>query len=148
MSNQYHALVLDDSGEHFFCCGKNDCGQLGTGDKNDRALFTQVDLPEKFISLIAGYSNHSLGISKSDGSLWSWGSNSHGQLGQGNQISQLNQPTKISGTHSFVQISAGENFSLALDSMGQVWSFGDSSYGRLGLGNSPPFLLLFVLFSH
>jgi alpha-tubulin suppressor-like RCC1 family protein len=132
--NRNHSLVLDGSGNHFFTCGTNDSGQLGTGDTIEKEKFTQVNLPVKFISLSAGYPDHSLGIAEGDGSLWSWGSNSHGQLGQGEEVPELTQPTKILNTHSFVQISAGDQFSLALDSNEHVWSFGNSAHGRLGLG--------------
>jgi alpha-tubulin suppressor-like RCC1 family protein len=114
--NECHSLVLDGSGNHFFTCGLNDSGQLGTGDTINKEKFTQVNLPVKFISLSAGFENHSLGIAEGDGSLWSWGSNSQGQLGQGEGVPNLTQPTQIPDTHSFVQISAGDQFSLALDS--------------------------------
>ena len=132
-TNSNHALVLDGSGNHFFTCGLNESGQLGTGDTIKKETFTRVNLPVKFISLSAGYPDHSLGIAE-DGSLWSWGSNSRGQLGQGEGVPFLTQPTQILDTHSFVQISAGDQFSLALDSNGDVWSFGNGEYGRLGLG--------------
>jgi alpha-tubulin suppressor-like RCC1 family protein len=55
-------------------------------------------------------------------------------LGQGEEVPNLTQPTKILNTHSFVQISAGNQFSLALDSNEHVWSFGNGAHGRLGLG--------------
>jgi alpha-tubulin suppressor-like RCC1 family protein len=131
--NQYHSLVLDGSGTLYFTCGRNQYGQLGTGDTIQKETFTQVLLPVKFISLSAGYRDHNLGLAE-DGSLWSWGSNTYGQLGQGKGVPNLTQPTQIPDTHSFVQISAGDQFSLALDSNGQVWSFGYATYGRLGLG--------------
>jgi len=131
--NPKHALILDGSRNHFFCCGVNHAGQLGTGDQISIEKFTKVDLPVPFSSLSAG-ENHSLGISELDGALWSWGSNSHGQLGQGRKVEFLKEPTKIPNTQSFVQVSAGNLFSLALDSNGDVWSFGFSGKGRLGLG--------------
>jgi hypothetical protein len=131
--NYNHSLVLDGNGNHFFACGHNESGQLGTGDTINKEKFVQVNLPVKFISLSAGHSDHSLGIAE-DGSLWSWGSNECGQLGQGERIQKLTQPTQIPDTHSFVQISAGYQFSLALDSNEHVWSFGNGDYGRLGLG--------------
>jgi hypothetical protein len=95
-------LVLDGNGNHF-ACGRNESGQLGTGDTIQKEKFTQVNLPVKFISLSAGYQDHSLGIAE-DGSLWSWGSNDFGQLGQGERVSNLTQPTQILNTHSFVQM--------------------------------------------
>jgi alpha-tubulin suppressor-like RCC1 family protein len=133
--NQCHSLVLDGNGNHFFACGDNERGQLGTGDTIEKETFTQVNLPVKFISLSAGYKDHSLGIAEWDRSLWSWGSNKYGQLGQGDEVTKLTQPTQIPDTHSFVQISAGHRFSLALDSNEHVWSFGNDDSGRLGLGD-------------
>jgi alpha-tubulin suppressor-like RCC1 family protein len=60
--NTYHTLVLDTSGIHFFCCGHNLHRQLGCGDSYvNKMIFTQVNLPIKFIDLSAGL-NHSLGI--------------------------------------------------------------------------------------
>jgi alpha-tubulin suppressor-like RCC1 family protein len=62
------------------------------------------------------------------------------QLGQGEEVKYLTQPTQIPDTHSFVQISAGHQFSLALDSdehgfNEHVWSFGNGMYDCLGLGD-------------
>jgi alpha-tubulin suppressor-like RCC1 family protein len=127
--NEYHSLVLDGNGNHFFTCGLNRYGQLGTGDTTKKETFTQVNLPVKFISLSAGF-DHSLGIAECDGSLWFWGSNHLGLLRQGEEV----PITQIPDTHSFVQISAGFQFSLALDSNEHVWSFGNGGCGCLGLG--------------
>lgn len=131
--NYRHHLLLDGDGDCFFTCGCNEHGQLGTGDTINKEKITQVNLPVKFISISAGL-DHSLGIAECDGSLWSWGSNEYGQSGQGEQVLMHAQPTQIPGTCSFVQISAGWKFSLALDSDDHVWSFGNALFGRLGLG--------------
>jgi alpha-tubulin suppressor-like RCC1 family protein len=128
--NYKHSLVLDGSGTHFFTCGNNESGQLGTGDTTEKEKFTQVNLPVKFISLSAGCTDHSLGISECL-SLWSWVC-SYGQLGQGQRVPKLTQPKQIPVTHSFAQIYAGGQFSLALDSNGYDWYFGKDA---LGLGN-------------
>jgi alpha-tubulin suppressor-like RCC1 family protein len=52
------------------------------------------------------------------------------------EIAFLTEPTQIPGTNSFVQVSAGQDFSLALELNGNVWSFGKSASGRLGLGEN------------
>jgi alpha-tubulin suppressor-like RCC1 family protein len=134
-ANNEYALLLDTSGNHYFACGKNVEGQLGTGTTTGTVNFVQVNLPVKFIAIVASCNSHSLGISEWDGALWSWGSNSHGQLGLGEEISLTLIPTQIPNTHSFVQISAGHQYSLALDSYGHVWVFGEGEFGCLGLGS-------------
>jgi alpha-tubulin suppressor-like RCC1 family protein len=133
--NYKHACILDGGGYHYFTCGTNGSGQLGNGDNRHSEVFIQVNLPIKFISLSAGYEDHTLGLAI-DGSLWSWGSNAYGQLGQGKRVPFLTKPTRIRKTRAFTQISAGHRFSLALDENGCVWSFGMSHQGRLGLGQT------------
>jgi alpha-tubulin suppressor-like RCC1 family protein len=126
-------MILDGSGYYYFACGNNPSGQLGTGDCELWETFTRVNLPVTFISISPGL-NHNLAIAEIDRSLWSWGLNNFGQLGLGDtKFTHKTQPTQIPNTHSFVQVSAGYDFSLALDSDGRVWSFGDTSYGRIGL---------------
>jgi alpha-tubulin suppressor-like RCC1 family protein len=132
--NERHTLVLDGSGNHYFACGNNDYGQLGTGECYSEAKFTKVTLPIPFISISAGF-HHSLGLSEC-GSLWSWGANDCGQLGHDEGISFLSKPTEILNTHSFIQISTGYEFSLALDSFGCVWSFG-SGFGNCDVQFTP-----------
>lgn len=82
----------------------------------------------------AGYS-HSLGI-KQDGSVWSWGSNSHGQIGNGAEGSELTElnPVEVTGMTNAVSVGAGKYFSLAVKQDGTVWAWGDNSYGQLGDG--------------
>ncbi|MFF2530004.1 hypothetical protein ACFVS2_13985 [Brevibacillus sp. NPDC058079] len=57
-------------------------GQLGNGTKTSTAVPIEITNLFNFESLSAG-SNVSLGV-KSDGTVWSWGFNSHGELGIGN----------------------------------------------------------------
>ena len=76
---------------------------------------------------------HSLAL-KLDGSLWAWGSNSHGQLGDGT-TSDKNSPVRIGKDTNWVAISAGLNHSLALKSDGTLWAWGNNSDGQLGDGS-------------
>ena len=69
---------------------------------------------------------------RSDGSLWSWGSNTYGQLGTNNQIHR-SSPVQI-GTSSWTMVSAGQGFLFAIRSSDKsLWSWGtDNSLGALG----------------
>ncbi len=75
-------------------------------------------------------SEHML-LVKSDGSLWSWGRDSWGQLGL-NGAGNKNAPTQIAGASGFIDVIARGSFSMALKADGTVWAFGDNSNGRVG----------------
>jgi hypothetical protein len=72
---------------------------------------------------------HTLAIKK-DGTLWSWGRNNYGQLGDGT-LTDSNEPILIdSDEWNFV--SAGNRFSCAIKPDGTLWTWGDNSRGQLG----------------
>ncbi|MGN0106988.1 MAG: Ig-like domain-containing protein, partial [Hominilimicola sp.] len=78
---------------------------------------------------------------KSDGTVWTWGSNDYGQLGIGGRGGAGNDMTVPANKLVFsddvyiVKIAAGEDHAMALDSNGDVWTWGSNEYGQLGLGN-------------
>ena len=74
--------------------------------------------------------NHAL-VLKTDGTLWAFGRNSYGQLGDGTENWQKT-PVKI--MDNVVQISAQDNKSMALKADGTLWTWGENDYGSLGDG--------------
>jgi hypothetical protein len=72
---------------------------------------------------------------KSDGTVWCWGDNSHGQLGDGTKTKQ-SLPVKSKLMGKVVQISAGDSHSCAVIADGAVWCWGSNIYGQLGDGTS------------
>src|SRR5258708_25783645 len=74
---------------------------------------------------------------KSDGTVYAWGRNTAGQLGDGSRSDSV-APFEVLGLNGFnfltgiSQISAGQNFSLALKSDGTVWAWGGNSVGEAG----------------
>ena len=77
-----HAFILKNDGS-VWSCGRNLYGQLGLGDTTDRYTFTQVttNINNDVKEIVCGY--YKTFILKNDGSLWSCGLNSSGQLGLG-----------------------------------------------------------------
>lgn len=78
----------------------------------------------------ASGSSHSLAI-KTDGTLWTWGFNGTGQLGDGTTISK-NTPTQIGSDTNWKVISAGVDFSVAIKTNGTLWTWGNNLNGQLG----------------
>jgi alpha-tubulin suppressor-like RCC1 family protein len=83
---------------------------------------------------VAAGDTHSLAV-KSDGTVWAWGDNASGQLGNGTTTQSL-VPVQVSGLSGVVEVSAGTNFSLARKSDGTVWSWGRNTSGQLGDGTT------------
>jgi hypothetical protein len=71
-----------------------------------------------------------------DGTVWSWGDNNNGQLGQGPRHSGRFTPAQIPNFGGVVAVSGGTNQSAALKSDGTVWTWGDNSWGQLGDGTT------------
>jgi alpha-tubulin suppressor-like RCC1 family protein len=78
--------------------------------------------------------SHTLAI-KTTGTLWSWGGNSYGQLGQGNTTSR-SSPVQIGTDTNWAFCKAGLRSSLAVKTNGTLWSWGRNTLGELGLGNA------------
>ncbi|AFU71037.1 hypothetical protein BA20089_01510 [Bifidobacterium asteroides DSM 20089] len=85
------------------------------------------------ISQADGGDLHSAAVG-SDGSLYTWGDNSHGQLGRDTADKPDSHPSKAEAPAgvTFVHVSAGYGFSVALASDGSLYSWGDNSRGQLG----------------
>jgi len=84
------------------------------------------------IQVSGGY--HSLAL-KSDGTVWAWGDNYYGDLGDGTTTDR-NTPVQVSGLTGVTAISGGGQYSLALKSDGTVWAWGDNYHGKLGDGTT------------
>jgi alpha-tubulin suppressor-like RCC1 family protein len=126
--NQCLALRTDGS---VWAWGGNSRGQLGdgTGANSDTPVAVS-GLGAGVVAIAAGYQN-SLAL-KSDGSVWAWGRNDRGQLGNGTGNDSV-VPVPISGLASrVIQIADGDDFSLALRTDGSVWGWGNNFSGQLG----------------
>jgi hypothetical protein len=122
------ALRADNS---IMCWGANGQGQLGVGDRTDRASATQVSGITNATQISAG-ANHTCALLMS-GTVECWGDNSSGQLGDG---TRTNRSTSVSvaGLSSITAIAAGGRHTCALDSGGAVYCWGANTFGQLGNG--------------
>lgn len=141
MFNQNFSLMLDSSGS-IWSWGTNASGQLGVGtcsavlDTANRLVPTQVTGLSSVVTIAAGY-DHSLAL-KSDGTVWAFGQNTLGQLGDGT-TAHKDCPVQVLGLPTearVIQIAAGAASSYALDDRGRVWAWGRNQYGNLGQGTT------------
>ncbi|XP_041850243.1 probable E3 ubiquitin-protein ligase HERC6 [Melanotaenia boesemani] len=133
---QDHCLALSASG-HVFSWGAGDDGQLGAylrpQHNSYRPSRVPIPLPIQIIQVACG-NFHSLALTKG-GDVFSWGSNSHGQLGLGKEVSKQHKPVLVcalSGV-AVTQISAGGSHTLFLTLSSLVYCCGANKSGQLGL---------------
>ena len=125
-------MVTNDS--NLWSCGRNDCGQLCLGDKEDRSMLQKTSFSN--ITKISTGSLHSL-FQNDNGEIFSCGYNQHGQCGLGHyNLSQVTPSVIPNASSNIVQFVCGYCQSLFLDSEGNVFSVGDNVNGELGLGHN------------
>ena len=77
---------------------------------------------------------HSLAVA-ADGTVWAWGENSAGQLGDNSRLSRA-IPVQVKSTETFTEVAAGKQHSLAIATNGTVWSWGIVAPELLGDSNN------------
>lgn len=130
-----HALALRSDGS-VWAWGANSSGELGGGSTD----FAKHPEPRPVsgvanISAIAAGSNYSIVIDRGDGSLWAWGSNVNGRLGDGTTTAR-SSPVRVVGVSQVKSISPGELHCAVVTNDSSVWTWGFNRWGQLGLGTS------------
>jgi len=131
--------------------GDNAVGQLGLGDTTDRGVPTQVGTDTGWTAVACSdgvgdrgrqiygdpytKDDHVLAL-KSDGTLWAWGANDYGQLGDGT-TGRSTTPRQVGTDADWKAIAAGDDFSAALKADGTLWTWGRGQSGQLGHGGTP-----------
>jgi RHS repeat-associated protein len=129
----YHSLAVKGDGTAW-AWGDNYYGQVGDGTKyNDRTSPVQVS-GLAGATAVAGGLRHGL-ATKNDGSLWAWGDNPYGQLGDGT-TTQRTTPVQVSGLGSATSVTAGASHTSAVKSDGTAWGWGYNLYGQVGDGTA------------
>jgi len=115
-----------------FAWGGNNAGQLGLGNTNPGPM-TPTPIPGFSNVLQVSAGQLFAAALKKDGTVWAWGNNGHGQLGQGSNFSS-SSPVQVPGVANIVKIAAGFRHVLALRADGAVFAWGWNSFGQVGNG--------------
>lgn len=83
---------------------------------------------------VASGHRHSVAL-QDDGTVWTWGKNEYGQLGDGTTTNR-NEPVQVSGLSNVIAVAAGKYHSLAVTREGQVWAWGRNDNRQLGNNSS------------
>ena len=86
-----------------------------------------------WLKVAAGFRS-SYGI-KSDGTLWAWGENTYGQLGDGTTVNRM-QPVQIGTDNDWVEVVGGRTHAMAIKTNGALWAWGLNDYGQFGNGTT------------
>lgn len=114
-----------------WCWGRNDSGELGIGDSGaDQNLPSQVTSANDWLSISTGC-HHTCGI-KADTSLWCWGNNNSGQLGDG---TWSNEKSPVSVSIGYSQVSGGNVHTCGIIPDGSLYCWGENENGQLGDGS-------------
>jgi alpha-tubulin suppressor-like RCC1 family protein len=131
------SMALKKNGE-VLAWGNNKVGELGNGTLKDHPTPTAVSGLGAGSGVVAIAAGTSFALAlKSNGSVWAWGNDKSGELGNGANTNKT-KPVQVSGLGSgsgVTAISAGDSFAVALKSDGSVLAWGNNGSGELGDGN-------------
>ncbi|MGA4837445.1 RCC1 domain-containing protein [Streptomyces sp. G45] len=115
--------------------GANATGQLGNGTTTNQPVPGTVAVLSGISAVDAGL-DHGLAVRK--GRVYAWGGNAKGQLGNGvtDEKNPAKVPVLVQALDEVKDVGAGCSFSAALRQDGTVWTWGDGTNGRLGLGGT------------
>lgn len=136
------ALLADGT---VWAWGRNDEGQIGDGTTGDRAYAVQVlrGITEPLVDIVnlASGREHALAL-QSDGTVWAWGADGEGQLGDDGSISAFAARAirvhRVGGVplEGIRQVAAADDFSLAIDREGVLWAWGENRSATFGDGST------------
>ncbi|NBQ68440.1 MAG: hypothetical protein EBU46_06220, partial [Nitrosomonadaceae bacterium] len=103
------------------------------GVGGDTSVASAVAGLENVVGIATGDS-HYLAL-KADGTVWAWGFNTYGQIGQGEHTNDnYSTPLQVPGLSNIVTVAAGWDHSFAQNASGMIWAWGLNSDGQLGTG--------------
>jgi alpha-tubulin suppressor-like RCC1 family protein len=135
-NGENHTAAIKTDGT-LWTWGSNQYGQLGNnqGNVNRSTPVTTFAGGNDWKSVACGRF-HTLAI-KTDGSLWTWGENGQGHLGDFSTTSRSTPVTTFAGGNNWKQVAGGQAHTAAIKTDGSLWTWGWNNSGTGQLGNNP-----------
>ena len=111
--------------------GKGSLGRLGDNTTTDRCTPVTTFAGGANWKQVSGGSGHTAAI-KTDGTLWTWGYNVNGQLGDNTTSTRCTPVTTFAGGTNWKQVAGGGSYTAAIKTDGTLWTWGYNYYGQLG----------------
>ena len=113
--------------------GSNQAGGLGLNQATPVKISSPTQIPGTTWRSVSAADGDVLST-KTDGTLWAWGYNASGQLGQDNQTS-YSSPKQVGTDTTWADVIATGLSAAGLKTDGTLWGWGDNSYGQLGIND-------------
>ena len=111
--------------------GRNYYGQLGDNTSANKSSPVQTIMYGTNWMQVAGGYGHTAAI-KTDGTLWTWGYNSYGGLGDNTRTHRSSPVQTVAWGSNWKQVSCGRTHTTAIKNDGTLWTWGGAGYGQLG----------------
>lgn len=131
-AGRFFSLAVKSDGT-VWTWGENLYGQLGNGTLVNSSIPVQVSGLTGITSAVAATGAFHCMAVKSDNTVWSWGRNTYGNLGDGS-VTNRSTPVLMTGVSDIAGLAAGTNFSLLYKNDGTFWGCGRNASGQLGDG--------------
>jgi alpha-tubulin suppressor-like RCC1 family protein len=126
----YHITAIKTDGT-LWIWGRNDYGQLGDNTGINRSTPVTTFAGGNTWKSVSAGDRHTAAI-KTDGSLWTWGRNDNGSLGDNSTTGRSTPVTTFAGATTWKSVSAGGTHTAAIKTDGTLWIWGNTNDGRLG----------------
>ena len=129
-SGRFHITAIKTDGT-LWTWGYNNQGQLGENTVASKSSPVQTVAGGTDWKLV-GSGNYHIAAIKTDGTLWNWGNNQAGQLGDNTRVPKSSPVQTIAGGTNWKQVTGGNNLNMAIKTDGTLWLWGRNFYGGLG----------------
>ena len=138
VSQSYMGAIATKTNGTLWAWGINEFGQLGQNSRNapgNMGYSSPVQIPGTTWTHGQGGNYYNMAI-KTDGTLWGFGSNSYGEIGDNSRVNK-SSPVQIPGTTWTNKITAGY-YTMGVKTDGTLYAWGSNTYGALGLNQPHP----------